>query len=154
MQYGVILSASGDAPDPEYVFTVLSHGQISGELSKKNASAICDACLCFDGERTPRVKVLFDTGSTISVVDRSVIGSLRVHPLPDDYGTLMSITGIENAVPIYSADLNIGTIHLSRVRLWESDIASKGAHVIIGTDILRCGQFEYSGTRYVFSFEI
>ena len=154
MKYGFILSAAGNTPDPLTPVEILSHGSIGGELRNKKGAAFCTGILEFNGNRTPPLTMMFDTGSSISVVDSSAVKSLTVPPLPEDYGTVFSATDQVSAIPVYSAKLSIGNMKIDNVQLWELDIASRGTHVIIGTDILKYGKLVYDGINGTFLFEI
>ena len=153
MKYGIILSADGiieTSSRPK----VKAHGAITGCLSSGRSAALCSVTVDFDGDRTRPIRALIGTGSSITVIDRSVMDSIAVRPLSGDFGTLLSVNGKTENVPIYRVSLYIGEAVIENVEAWEGDTSVKGAHMIIGTDVLRLGRMSYDGMSGTFSLEI
>ena len=135
---------------PTAVPNITKHGEFRLEYSDKKL--ISTVRFVFDGEQTHDLKALWDTGSSITVIDPGVIDRLLVLPLPDDYGTINSIIG-KSDVSIYKADmlsLDGEQFSLSGIDVWSAPTVHKKVHAIIGMDVIGLGCLSVSGGEFVF----
>jgi len=110
--------------------------------------------IAFNGDRSKRVKAVWDTGSDITYVSNELANELGL----DVYGdaSFRTANGISHTTARMLNLRMLGNVNLIDIKAIEADIRPMGHDVLIGMDILTLGEFSLSshdGDTF-FSFKI
>lgn len=100
------------------------------------------------------VSAIWDTGATCSCISRKVVSDLNL--VPTGVNRILTPSG-EKTVKTYLVDILLpNRVMVCDVQVSETEIGNQGLGLLIGMDIITCGDFSVSsfGGKTTFSFRV
>ncbi len=126
----------------------------TAKYDKISNKLITAAVTVANGKAFATDQAQWDTGATGTCVSHRVINELKI--MPDGYMIVNTPSG-QSKMAIYYVDVILpNNVVMKNVRVMESEIGNQGIDILIGMDIIMCGDFSVSNHegRTQFSFRI